>query len=73
MSAVLVAEDAPVDVPILSARQQHELLRQPDKRTRLGKRDAALLAVLVGSGCRIGEAVRLRVQDSRQMLSKAIG
>jgi integrase/recombinase XerC len=63
MSAVLVAEDAPVDVPVLSARQQRELLRQPDKRTRLGKRDAALLAVLVGSGCRIGEAVRLRVQD----------
>src|SRR5213594_3070071 len=51
------------DVPVLTARQQRELLRSPDRRTSLGKRDAALLAVLVGTGCRVGEAVRLRAQD----------
>jgi integrase/recombinase XerD len=54
------------DATVLTPRQQRELLRMPDKRTRLGKRDSALLAVLMGSGCRIGEAVRLRVQDVQQ-------
>lgn len=58
-----VAAHEPVDLPILSARQQKALLRSPDRRSRLGKRDAALLAVLMGSGCRVGEAVRLRIQD----------
>ena len=51
------------DAPVLTVRQQREILRLPDKRTRLGRRDAALLAILVGGALRIGEAVRLRVQD----------
>ncbi len=50
-------------LPVLTVRQQRQLLREPDKRTRLGRRDAALLAILVGGGTRIGEVVRLRVQD----------
>jgi len=65
-STAVPIPDFEADVPVLSAHQQRELLRLPDKRTRLGKRDAALLAVLVGTGCRIGEAVRLRVQDVQQ-------
>jgi len=51
------------DVPVLTVRQQRELLRGPDKRRRLGRRDACLLAIMVGTGARIGEVVRLRVQD----------
>lgn len=48
---------------VLTVQQQRALLRLPDKRTRLGRRDAALLAILLGGGLRVGEAVRLRVQD----------
>ena len=50
-------------LPVLTVRQQRALLRLPDRRTRLGRRDAALLAILLGGGLRVGEAVRLRVQD----------
>ena len=35
----------------------------PDRRTRLGRRDAALLAVLRGTGMFIGEACELRLSD----------
>jgi len=35
----------------------------PDRRTRLGRRDAALLAVLRGTGMLIGEARQLRLSD----------
>lgn len=46
---------------VLRPRQVRQLIAAPDKRTRKGRRDAALLAVLVGAGLRVGEAVRLTV------------
>ena len=60
------------DVPILTVRQQREVLRLPDRRRRLGRRDAALLAILIGGGLRIGELVRLRAQDVERGPSNAI-
>lgn len=48
---------------ILRPRDVKALLAAPDRRTTKGRRDAALLAVLVGSGARIGEAVRLVVDN----------
>lgn len=55
------------DSPILGRNQLKKLLRSPDKRTRLGRRDAALLAILCGTGCRVGEAIRLRRQDVEKL------
>lgn len=46
---------------ILRPKDVRALLAAPDRRGRQGKRDAALLAVLVGSGCRSCEATRLCV------------
>lgn len=48
---------------ILRPKDVKALLAAPDRRCRLGKRDSALLAVLLGSGARIGEAVRLTVEN----------
>ena len=45
----------------LKARQVRDLLKHPDLRARLGRRDAALISVLVGGGLRIGECCRLTV------------
>jgi 5-methylcytosine-specific restriction endonuclease McrA len=38
-------------------------MRLPDGRTRLGKRDAAMLAILDGTGMRVGEISALRLTD----------
>jgi len=48
---------------VLRPKQVLALLRAPDKRTRLGRRDAALLACLATGGLRLGEATRLVVGD----------
>ena len=47
---------------VLRAKQLKALLAAPDKRTRRGRRDAALLAVLGCGGLRLGECVRLTVE-----------
>lgn len=60
------------DVPILTVRQQREVLRLPDRRRRLGRRDASMLAILIGGGLRIGELVRLRTQDVERGPSGAL-
>ena len=46
---------------VLRPKQVLALLRAPDRRTKLGKRDAALLSVLACGGLRLGECVRLTV------------
>jgi integrase/recombinase XerD len=52
--------------PVLRTEQVDALLGAPDCRTRKGKRDKALLAVLVGGGLRVGEATRLTVANVLQ-------
>jgi integrase/recombinase XerD len=52
--------------PVLRTEQVDALLGSPDCRTRKGKRDKALLAVLVGGGLRVGEATRLAVANLQQ-------
>ena len=52
--------------PVLRTEQVHALLDLPDCRTRKGKRDKALLAVLAGGGLRVGEASRLAVANVQQ-------
>ena len=52
--------------PVLRMEQVHALLGAPDCRTRKGKRDKALLAVLAGGGLRVGEATRLAVANVLQ-------
>ena len=54
---------APQGPSILRPRDVKALLAAPDRRGRFGKRDSALLAVLLGSGARIGEAVQLTVEN----------
>lgn len=44
---------------VLRPQQITALLAVPDRRTHQGRRDAALLAVMVLGGLRVGEAVRL--------------
>jgi integrase/recombinase XerC len=39
------------------------LMEQPDKESPEGKRDAAILELLYGTGIRLGELLRLRVDD----------
>jgi integrase len=51
------------ETPLLSDIQVRALVRLPDRRTRHGLRNAALLAILVGGGLRIAEATGLRLQD----------
>jgi integrase len=48
---------------VLSPRELRTLLQTPDKRTRLGKRDSALLAVLCLGGLRAGECATLIVRN----------
>ena len=52
--------------PVLRTEQVHALLAAPDCRTRKGRRDKALLAVLAGGGLRVGEATRLAVANVLQ-------
>jgi len=48
---------------VLRAKQLKALLAAPDKRTRRGHRDAALIAVLGCGGLRLGECCRLLVEN----------
>jgi integrase len=50
----------------LTKRQAEALLAAPDAATNQGKRDRAILAVLVGSGLRRDEAVRLTFEHIQQ-------
>src|ERR1041384_8758757 len=52
--------------PVLRNEQVHALVGAPDCRKRKGKRDKALLAVLVGGGLRVGETIRLTVANVQQ-------
>jgi len=48
---------------VLRPKQLKALLNTPDRRTRRGRRDAALIAVLGCGGLRLGEACRLLVEN----------
>jgi integrase/recombinase XerD len=48
---------------VLSPRELRALLQAPDQRTRRGKRDAALLAVLCLGGLRAGECASLVLRN----------
>jgi integrase/recombinase XerD len=48
---------------VLTAEQAARLLSAPDKRTAKGRRDAAVLELLYGSGLRVSEALSLRAGD----------
>jgi integrase/recombinase XerD len=48
---------------ILSSKEMKRLLSQPDTSTVLGFRDRTMYEVLYSTGIRIGELIRLRVQD----------
>jgi len=48
---------------VLRPKQLKALLNAPDKRTKRGRRDAALIAVLGCGGLRLGECCRLLVEN----------
>ncbi|MCO7126768.1 tyrosine-type recombinase/integrase [Sporolactobacillus shoreicorticis] len=45
--------------PLLTKNQVEQLLEAPDLRTKIGKRDRALLEVLYATGMRVSECIRL--------------
>jgi integrase/recombinase XerD len=47
----------------LTVEEARALLRAPDRRKTIGKRDYALLQLLLQTGVRIGEALSLRIRD----------
>jgi integrase/recombinase XerD len=64
LPAVLVAPRVrPKPITPLSADQVALLLKQPDRRTWTGKRDALMMLLLVDTGLRIGELLRLKLAD----------
>jgi site-specific recombinase XerD len=50
-------------VDYLSEDETAALLAAPDRGTRLGRRDHALLTLAVQTGLRVSELIRLRIQD----------
>jgi len=50
-------------VTFLTRAEIEALLAEPDRMTRLGRRDHALLALAVQTGLRVSEITRLRVED----------
>jgi integrase/recombinase XerD len=62
---VIKLPKAPRKLPavILSSLEMKRLLSQPDTATVLGFRDRTMYEVLYSTGIRIGELIRLRVQD----------
>jgi len=57
-----IVAEAPREIAVLKRREWSRLFAQPDRRRTKGKRDAALLAVLLGAGLRVGECCRLTVE-----------
>jgi integrase len=50
----------------LTQRQAEALINHPDPATLKGRRDRAMLALMIGCGLRREEVARLRLEDVRQ-------
>jgi site-specific recombinase XerD len=48
---------------VLTEKEVKQLLRQPDRRTLIGKRDHAILRIMLTYGLRVGEICRLTFKD----------
>lgn len=48
---------------VLSEKEAQSLLRQPDRRTLIGKRDHAILRLMLTYGLRVNEIARLKFDD----------
>lgn len=61
--AIPVKRADTASVPYLTRDALADLLEQPDRMTPAGRRDYALLAFLYNTGCRVQEALNIRVAD----------
>lgn len=52
-------------IPFLTIREMEILLKQPDRRKEIGKRDLVLLATLYDTGSRVQELIDLKIKNLR--------
>jgi integrase/recombinase XerD len=62
-------EESSSDTTGLDNREVNQLLQECDRRTLLGKRDYAILMLMLGTGARVGDAVNLNL-DAVEMSPK---
>ena len=65
ISAVASKKTASKPVPWLTVQEMHALLEVPDRTTRHGRTEHAILLFLYKTGARVSEATQLRVGDLR--------
>lgn len=63
MEKVRKPKVAPKVISTFCERELEKLLCQPDRKTRRGYRDYAIMLLLVDSGARVGEVSKLRADD----------
>jgi site-specific recombinase XerD len=62
----------PPTIEYLSPEDMELILKQPDTKTKAGRRHLAVLCVLYDSGCRVSEITGLTVRGFRQLQEKII-